>query len=73
MTIVREGAQVVDLRVHQARLARAPNNTVIERAGEKFRKNRDEIKLHGRHSVPQRDLAAIQILQSFRQHNVNAF
>ena len=51
MAIVRERAQVVHAYLHETRLARAPHDSVIERAGKKFWKNRDDIKPHGRDSV----------------------
>jgi hypothetical protein len=43
---VREIAQVVDVRFDQARFAGASHDAVVERAGEEFGENCDEIEAH---------------------------
>jgi hypothetical protein len=73
MAVVREGAQVVHAHVHETRLACAPHDPVIQRPGKKFRKNCDDLKLHGRDSVSQQRSTAIQIAQAFGEGHVNAF
>jgi hypothetical protein len=72
MAVVREGAQVVHVNVHETRLARPPHDSVIQRACKKFRENRDDLELHGRDSVTQQLSGTIQIEQAFREGHVNA-
>ncbi len=57
MAVMRKGAQVTDAYIRDARFARPAHNSVIQRPGKKFRKNCDDLKLHGRDSVPQQGLA----------------
>jgi hypothetical protein len=40
------------MRFDQPPLARTPHDSVIERAAEKFRENRDEIEPHRQQSYP---------------------
>jgi hypothetical protein len=72
MAVVRVCAQVVHAYVHQMRFARPPHDPVIERTTKKVRKNSYNVELHGWHSVPQRNSAAIQFPQSIGEHDVDA-
>ena len=68
---VREGAQVMHAHIHETRFARPAHDPVIQRAGKKFRENRDDLELHGRDSVTQQGSTAIQIAQAFRERDLN--
>ena len=46
MTIVREGAQIVNVSFDQIRFACAAHDAVIQRAGEELREYGDEIEAH---------------------------
>ena len=72
MAVVRIFTQVVHAHVHQMRFARPPHDSVIERTAKKIRKNSYDVELHGWHSVPQQDSAAIQIPQSIGKRNIDA-
>ena len=61
MTIVCPVSQIVDLNFHESGEFRPVEDTMIEGAGEKFRKNRDDVKPHGR----------LNLQQPFRHVNAN--
>ena len=46
MAVVGEIAQVVDVRFDQACFAGAANDAVVERAGEEFGEDCDEVEAH---------------------------
>jgi hypothetical protein len=46
MAIVREGAEIVDMRFDKFRFARAPHDSVIERAGEELWEYGDDVESH---------------------------
>src|SRR5882762_1645534 len=54
------------------RFARPAHDSVVERTGEKIRENSYDVELHGWHSVPQPNSAAIQFPQSIRKRHVDA-
>jgi hypothetical protein len=72
MPVMGKRAKVVHAHIHETRLSRAPQDAVIERAGEKFWKNGDDLKLHRRHSVPQQASATVQIKQTVGERHLNA-
>jgi len=72
MAVVRVFTQVVHAHVHQMRFARPPHDSVIERTAKKIRENSYDVELHGWHSVPQQNSAAIQIPQSIGKRNIDA-
>src|SRR6266481_8291855 len=72
MAVVCVFTQVVHTHVHEMRFARPPHDSMIERAAKKIRKNSYDVELHGWHSVPQQDSAAIQIPQSIGKRNIDS-
>ena len=72
MAVVRVFTQVVHAHVHQMRFACPPHDSVIKRTAKKIRENSYDVELHGWHSVPQQDSAAIQIPQSIGKRNIDA-
>src|SRR5450432_785455 len=46
MTVVRKCTQIVDVRFDEIGFARAPHDSVVERAREEFREYGDEIESH---------------------------
>jgi len=46
MAILGELAQILNMNLRDAGFARAANNAVIERPGEKFREDSDEVEAH---------------------------
>ena len=48
MAVLRELAQVLDVNLHNAGFGGAANDSMIQGAGEEFRKDGDEVKAHRR-------------------------